>query len=44
MKPILFLIVAICLTAVGIAGVIFESTAFQEEGPWFLALGLIMLA
>jgi len=44
MKPFLFLIVAICLTAVGIAGVIFESIAFQEEGPWFLALGLMMLA
>ena len=43
MKPFLFLIVAICLTAVGIAGVIFESAAFQEEGPWFLALGLTML-
>ena len=44
MKPILFLIVAICLAAVGIAGVIFDSTAFQAEGPWFLALGLTMLA
>ncbi len=44
MKSLLFLIVAICLTAVGIAGVIFDSTAFQEEGPWFLPLGLMMLA
>ena len=44
MKPFLFLIVAICLAAVGIAGVIFEFTAFQAEGPWFLALGLMMVA
>ena len=44
MKPILFLSVAICLAAIGIAGVIFESTAFQAEGPCFLALGLTMLA
>lgn len=44
MKPLLFLIVAICLTAVGIAGVPFEYHAFEDEGPWFLALGLTMLA
>ena len=44
MKPILFLIVAICLAAAGISGVIFDSVAFQAEGPWFLALGLTMLA
>ena len=44
MKRILFLIVAICLAAVGIAGVLFEYHAFEDEGPWFLALGLTMIA
>lgn len=44
MKPIFFLIVVICLAAFGIAGVIFEYPAFEDEGPWFLALGLTMLA
>ena len=44
MKPIFFLIVAICLAAFGIAGMIFEYHAFEDEGPWFLALGLTMLA
>ncbi len=44
MKPLLFPIVAICLTATGIAGVIFEYPTFAKEGPWFLTLGMMMLA
>ncbi len=44
MKLLLFLIAAICLVAIGIAGVFFEYHAFEDEGPWFLTLGLMMIA